>query len=806
MQVSHQNDHITHAVIGGKQSIEFGISNSAEFFNILSSTLYKDQILAVVREVLCNAWDAHIEAGCTDRPVLITLTEDKFTVQDFGKGIHQDDIGPIYGVYGNSTKKNDGKQTGGFGLGCKAPFAYTDHFEVTSCHAGIKTIYNMSKSSSQVLGKPGITPIASFPTTDSGLTVSIRIKPTDFIRFRDLICRIAHNGDMNMQLNGKQIQTLDFDTSKGNFLVTRSQVLGIPSQIMVRYGNVIYPVDRVNPDLYDRICSHLESLRGMHAHFSIIFQAPPHSIAVTPSRESLSMQEHTVATLKKLFDEFVDSLDSVFQEKCTKYAQEVTKQAVSSQRVDELLKRETGLPVSDTPSPVNRIDDFEVMAKLYLQLNYPRGIEYRKKDITYRLQTMAQAGLLDKGQVSTFLRELQGVKKNPKGPRHWDRVFERTSWLQRRVLAPLLTKLAHAGIPTEGLYSCSREDHNWAGAEREGVPPLVSAVRACPHHLLTVLPYLRNIVVITTRRQDLVSRAFAHDTFKKLGKYHGFLVYVAGRKKGELEEARQFFAKQKMQVVDLTIQEAAEAAVRTANTSTRKPAKKGVTSLSAVEYSTTRVDLSRITREDTERIENPEFILQVNLRGYGTRSIDRFNSTDSARIVRMFGKRGGVTNNTATYTKWRNKEVMPFNLFLTTEVCKYLLNNPRIEEYWANHGAQLGGLSDAQIQLMLFVKANPAMSKEFGFKDPLNDTDKDYLALWLVMAGLYEFKQQASVIQLKDWISKIAPSPVVMDFIKKTKTPFLSFLNFIEFRQAVTDAKPTEIPKLIGFLKTVLNA
>ena len=118
MQVSHVQDHCTHAVIGGKQSIEFGISTSAEFFNILSSTLYKDQILAVVREVLCNAWDAHIEAGCTDRAVQITLTNDTFTIKDFGKGIHHDDMGLIYGTYGNSTKKNDGNQTGGFGLGC----------------------------------------------------------------------------------------------------------------------------------------------------------------------------------------------------------------------------------------------------------------------------------------------------------------------------------------------------------------------------------------------------------------------------------------------------------------------------------------------------------------------------------------------------------------------------------------------------------------------------------------------------------------------------------------------------------------
>lgn len=57
MQVSQVNDHISHAVIGGMAPINFSISNSAEFFHILSSTLYSDQILAVVREVLCNAWD-----------------------------------------------------------------------------------------------------------------------------------------------------------------------------------------------------------------------------------------------------------------------------------------------------------------------------------------------------------------------------------------------------------------------------------------------------------------------------------------------------------------------------------------------------------------------------------------------------------------------------------------------------------------------------------------------------------------------------------------------------------------------------
>ena len=49
MLVAHQDDRITHAVIGGKKSIDFGISDDPAFFQILSSALYKDPMLAKVR-------------------------------------------------------------------------------------------------------------------------------------------------------------------------------------------------------------------------------------------------------------------------------------------------------------------------------------------------------------------------------------------------------------------------------------------------------------------------------------------------------------------------------------------------------------------------------------------------------------------------------------------------------------------------------------------------------------------------------------------------------------------------------------
>ena len=196
MQVSQSNDFISHAVIGGIAPINFSISNSAEFFHILSSTLYSDQILAVVREVLCNAWDAHIVAGVTDKPIQITIKDCKLIIKDSGHGIDPDDMGDLYATYGGTNKKNDGNQTGGFGLGCKAPFAYTEHFEVQSCHKGIKTIYNISRSCAKIMGVPSIIPIVSLPTEDTGLQVTITLQTKDINRFTELVNRIVYEGEM----------------------------------------------------------------------------------------------------------------------------------------------------------------------------------------------------------------------------------------------------------------------------------------------------------------------------------------------------------------------------------------------------------------------------------------------------------------------------------------------------------------------------------------------------------------------------------------------------------------------------------
>lgn len=106
MQVADNQELTTSATLGGKQAISFGISDDPAFFHVLSSSLYNNPNLAVVRETICNQWDAHIEAGKTHLPVLIIIDKDNFiTFRDYGKGIPSDKIGAVYALMGHQPRK-----------------------------------------------------------------------------------------------------------------------------------------------------------------------------------------------------------------------------------------------------------------------------------------------------------------------------------------------------------------------------------------------------------------------------------------------------------------------------------------------------------------------------------------------------------------------------------------------------------------------------------------------------------------------------------------------------------------------------
>lgn len=312
MQVSQIAELDTHAVIGGGKAQAFGMSDSAEFFTVLSDTLYRDKKRAVIREVICNAWDAHIMVGKLDVPVEITLNDQELVIKDFGPGIAKDKIGPVYCVYGASTKVRDANQTGGFGLGCKAPFAYSDHFTVTSCHDGFRTLWAISRGGAATDGKPDFRPMVSVPTTETGIAVSIPIKDEKDVKaFTALIKEIVRNGGMLAKLNDELITRFDYTEAReqGFCIVGRYDANAFrESRAYLLYGTVLYPISTTDNELSAKVDA-LDRLIEGYARMMLI--APPNSVGVTPSREALSYSELTTKTLHGLIDKAIGKLRQV---------------------------------------------------------------------------------------------------------------------------------------------------------------------------------------------------------------------------------------------------------------------------------------------------------------------------------------------------------------------------------------------------------------------------------------------------------------------------------------------------------------
>lgn len=722
MQVNHVSDSITHAVIGGAKTIEFEISNSPEFFDILSSTLYKNQKLAVVRETICNAWDAHIEAGLTHCPIVISLTNDKLVIQDMGKGIPADKMGEIYGSYGKSTKKHDGKQTGGFGLGCKSPFAYVSHFEVTSCHAGVKTIYAISKSSGQVMGKPGITAVATMPTTATGLTVSIDIKPEDYHQFLTYINEVVYCGDINAVMNGKPLLKLEFDTTKSNYLVTsNSKTLSYSAKVYVRYGNVIYPVlpeSGINASFNEisRFLSQFKRTFYSDSDYIIIFQAPPHSIAVTPSRETLSMQDHTVKTLNKIFEEFLDNVGKKVHS---------TAQELSVKTVNEYAKQNKVKVLYDTPlhylvDTVNDANKFAKMSSLvelagkFLQIASRQNIPDHliNTEITTRITALVEHKNIDRGLAKTFLDFVN--KKSGS-----------SNWFAKRMVKPLVMKSIKAGLSIDDLFIY--DDYRTFG--QSPYKDCMFPIKKGPYVVKAKygLPYLRKVIVVCTSFTQFSNRYKTHDLIKKYGDRSGMFVFKS-RKAEDLTTAKTLFTSMGMVVVDLTEKQAWEP-----TEVVRKPRKKpseGIPLLKAV-WTKKGLNANLLDDEKIEKSANPLAVLKYSTKAESI-ELELPFYIEPATLVEVYGDKVGIVRSPSQKEKYIQKGSFDFKQYVFKDVFDYVFKSKEIKEYLAfDVDKVLANESYFQHSTLIrTIYNNPQLKTHFKLVNNMSQTDKLYLEMY----------------------------------------------------------------------------
>ncbi|KWU24761.1 ATP-binding protein [Burkholderia cenocepacia] len=289
---------------GAGVSSTFGIANNSHMFHILSSGLYSDKIGAVLREVSCNAMDAHVEFGCPDKQIQVKLPSslDKtFYVKDWGPGLDDEQIRQIYTVYGVSTKQKSDDQTGGFGLGSKSPFAYTlfdpenaGGFSVVSVKNGVKRAYVMHLNDA---GEPAVTDMGTFPADPEwphGVMVSFPVQERDFAEFQQKAQEIYQWFRVKPEVLGlaEPIKVPKFRFADSEFFKMGSSGSNVdalgnyhanPAVVM---ANVRYPIQVERLGKLSKTA--LALLReGIH------FFLPNGEVLMTPNREALQYVDKT---------------------------------------------------------------------------------------------------------------------------------------------------------------------------------------------------------------------------------------------------------------------------------------------------------------------------------------------------------------------------------------------------------------------------------------------------------------------------------------------------------------------------------
>lgn len=167
---------------------EFGMELNGKVFKMMTGTLYNDKIGSIVRELSCNALDAHREAGKASEPFTIHLPdafEPYLEFTDFGIGMSDDDIRKIYGMMFKSTKDQSNQSVGAFGLGSKTPLSYTDNFTVRSVFDGVQRDYLVYFNDNYI---PAISKVGECETDAcNGVSVQVAIEQSDFHAVKEAV-------------------------------------------------------------------------------------------------------------------------------------------------------------------------------------------------------------------------------------------------------------------------------------------------------------------------------------------------------------------------------------------------------------------------------------------------------------------------------------------------------------------------------------------------------------------------------------------------------------------------------------------
>jgi hypothetical protein len=352
MKFENQNEPIER--VGIEQGKSFQMKASAAAFQLLSSGLYTNKIRAVLREIGCNAVDAHAMVNKKETPIEVKLPNNldrSFYIRDFGPGLSHSGVMDLYSTYFESSKQKSNDFIGGFGVGSKSPFAYTDSFTVVSIHQGYKRVYTAYVNEE---GFPTISLASDAIPTDepSGLQVSFPVKEQDQRAFTQESLEVFSAFPVRPTILGQvldfkpyetipwtsnvSIYSIDGNTYNRNSYYSRE---GRARTAQINMGGVRYALPDLKSKLHDQGLTLSEQAAalfsaGIEIHVTI------GEVSVAASRETLQYDQRTLKKLHAIFETEAAAVLQWFSDWYDQHADASKSVSANAAKLSEALKKQ----------------------------------------------------------------------------------------------------------------------------------------------------------------------------------------------------------------------------------------------------------------------------------------------------------------------------------------------------------------------------------------------------------------------------------------------------------------------------------
>lgn len=283
-------DHKVETATGGfLDTNRYSVGDVSKIIGLLIRQ-YSNPLRAAIRESLCNAFDANTEAQ-NKTPVHIylpTSLHPQIRIVDDGVGLSHAAAMQLYTTVGASTKDTAGNvQIGGFGIGSKAPFAYTRQFSVISRFDGMQRTYLCYLDEHN---DPHIAETDRRATdAHNGVEVSFEVKLPDIAKaYKETLDLCQYFDPLPVLHNSSQQPEAPTYAASGQNWGLRA---GGKTGSRIIMGGVAYPMDT----------THLPGDLQQLAQSGFDVFVPVGTVKPTPSRESIDFTPEAIAKLTAAF-------------------------------------------------------------------------------------------------------------------------------------------------------------------------------------------------------------------------------------------------------------------------------------------------------------------------------------------------------------------------------------------------------------------------------------------------------------------------------------------------------------------------